>query len=296
MTTILHFSPDLAGWIVDHLDRAVAPETIIGTMISERMESHVAEAIVVAFVNARIRGEPLPSNSVIVNDPSDYIYEAPVFQHGSCIDTGDRKVRVAARATRPVMAILSGMFSVEECDALIELARPRLTPSTVVNPYSGQDVVESYRNSLGMFFRLQENPFIASLDNRISKVMSLPVENGEGIQVLYYPRGKLNTPHFDYLLPTNSANITSVARSGQRVSTLVTYLNDVEAGGETTFPSVGFEVSPQRGNAAYFEYCNSHGQVNPLSLHSSNPVIAGEKWVAVKWMRQRRFISAHEAE
>jgi len=47
-----------------------------------------------------------------------------------------------------------------------------------------------------------------------------------------------------------------------------------------------------RGNAVYFEYANSLGQTDPASLHASNPVIAGEKWVATKWMRQKKFVSA----
>ena len=80
-----------------------------------------------------------------------------------------------------------------------------------------------------------------------------------------------------------------LAVGGQRVSTLVMYLSDVEQGGETTFPDVGVSVVPKKGAAVYFEYCNSQGQVDPLSLHAGNPVIKGEKWIATKWMRQRKY-------
>jgi len=296
MSTVVHFSPDLAAWIVGHLDRASPPATIIEIMVAERMESRVAQAIVAAFVDARRRGQPLPVDAITLDDATpDYVYEAPIFRHGSRILTADRTVRVAARAARPMLAVLADLLSEEECEALIALAKPRLAPSTAVDPHSGQDVVAPHRNSFGMFFRLQENPFIARLDRRIAEVMNLPLENGEGIQVLYYPMGALNTPHFDFLLPSNPANRTSIARSGQRVSTLIAYLNDVENGGETAFPAAGWEVSPQRGNAIYFEYCNSRSQVDHRSLHGGNPVLAGEKWVATKWMRQRRFVSASEA-
>jgi prolyl 4-hydroxylase len=58
------------------------------------------------------------------------------------------------------------------------------------------------------------------------------------------------------------------------------------------FPEAGWAVSPQCGNAVYFEYCNSRGQVDHASLHASAPVERGEKWVATKWMRQRPFVSA----
>jgi prolyl 4-hydroxylase len=122
--------------------------------------------------------------------------------------------------------------------------------------------------------------------------MNLPLENGEGLQVLHYPTGAGSEPHHDYLQPANAANRESIARSGQRVSTLVTYLNDVPAGGQTIFPALGIATSPLRGNAVYFEYADDAGRVDPRSLHASAPVTQGEKWVVTKWMRQRRFVSA----
>jgi prolyl 4-hydroxylase len=165
----------------------------------------------------------------------------------------------------------------------------------VVDPQTGKDIVSGDRSSSGMFFRLQENALVARLDRRISELMNLPIENGEGIQILHYPAGAQSAPHFDFLVPSNPANRESLSRSGQRVSTLVTYLNDVERGGETVFPQAGWTISAQRGSAVYFEYCNSLDQLDHASLHAGNPVERGEKWVATKWMRQRRFVSADAA-
>ena len=296
MSTVVRFSPDLPAWIAGHLDRATPPAAIIEIMVAERMESRVAHAIVSAFVDARRRGEPLPVDAVTLDAAvPEFVYETPTFRDGSRIVTTDKEVRVVARAAQPRLAVLADLLSAEECEALIALARPRLAPSTVVDPHHGQDVVAPQRTSLGMFFRPQENPLIARLDRRISEVMNLPAENGEGIQVLHYPTGAFNTPHFDFLVPSNSANQASIARSGQRVSTLIAYLNDVDNGGETVFPAAGWEVSPRRGSAVYFEYSNSRGQLDHRSLHGGKPVLAGEKWVATKWMRRRRFVSAAQA-
>jgi prolyl 4-hydroxylase len=148
------------------------------------------------------------------------------------------------------------------------------------------------RSSEGMFFRLQENPLVARIDRRVSRLMNLPLENGEGLQILRYRSGAQSVPHFDFLMPTNAANVASLERSGQRVSTLVIYLNDVAQGGETVFPEIGLAVTPRKGSAVYFEYCNSAGQLDSLSLHAASSVRAGEMWVATKWMRQRRFVPA----
>ena len=114
MNTLVHFSPDLAAWIVGHLDRACPPATIIETMVAEGMESRVAQAIVAAFVDAHQRGAPLPVDAITLDDATlDYVYEAPIFRHGSRIVTADRTVRLTARAARPMLAVLAVLLSAE---------------------------------------------------------------------------------------------------------------------------------------------------------------------------------------
>jgi prolyl 4-hydroxylase len=293
VSLVVRFSPDLSTWIVRELDGAAAPEALVRTMVEQRMEPRVAQAIVAAFVRARGAGRPVPTDSVILGDDDvDYVYDAPRLPHGSRIDTFDRRVHVLARGERPAMAVLGDVLGEDECEELIALARPRLAPSTVVDPTTGKDTVAEYRSSLGMFFRPAETDLVARLDRRVAEIMNLPADHGEGFQILHYPAGAFTAPHFDFLIPSNAANEASIARSGQRVSTLVIYLNDVEAGGETLFPETGFSVVPKRGHAVYFEYANALGQVDRRTLHSGQPVLRGEKWVATKWMRERPFVAA----
>jgi prolyl 4-hydroxylase len=293
MSTVIRFLPDLSRWLVQGLDTGLAPAALVKTMIAERMQPAVAQAIVDAFLEARRSGQPVPIDAVTVADElAAPAGDAAILRPGSRVDLPDRTVRVLVRGPRPAMAILAGVMTADECAELIALARPRLQPSTVVDPDSGHDVVASYRTSLGMFFRPAETPLIARLDQRMSAVMNLPLENGEGIQVLCYSPGGATTAHHDFLVPSSAANHASLTRSGQRVSTLITYLNDVEAGGETVFPLAGWTIAPHRGSSLYFEYCDRRGQLDHQSLHASNAVGRGEKWVATKWMRQRRFVPA----
>ena len=293
MASVVRFSPELSAWLLAGLAEGQTASALAQVMISERMEPKVARAIVDAFVAARRNGQAAPVDSLTLEDePTEYVYGAPIVPPRARLLANDRVVPVLGRLEQPVVRVLGNVLHAEECAELIELARPRLAPSTLVNPYSGQDEVAAQRTSYGMFFRLGETPLLARLDRRISELMQLPVENGEGFQVLHYPMGTEAAPHFDFLEPSNEANRASILRSGQRVSTLITYLNEVEGGGETSFPELGFSVLPVRGNAVYFEYCNDAGQVDHRSLHAGNRVLSGEKWVATKWMRQRRFVSA----
>ena len=291
MALLVRFAPELGQWLAQNLDRGQAPQALIGTMRDQGMDSRAAQAIVEAFVDARQRRQPLPVDSIELPDDS-VPAGASRLALGTRIHAADRDIVVHSRAEDPVLATLGNVLDADECRALIEMARPRLKPSTLVDPVTGRDVVSEKRTSFGMFFRLAENELIARLDRRLSSVSNLPVENGEGLQVLHYAAGAGSEPHFDYLQPTNAANRESIARSGQRVSTLVTYLNDVPDGGQTVFPNLGWAVSPLRGNAVYFEFCDDAGRVDPRSLHASAPVTQGEKWVVTKWMRQRRFVPA----
>jgi prolyl 4-hydroxylase len=128
-----------------------------------------------AFVDARTAGVPLTADTVsyrlarcglYVNDP-------PRMAAGNSIrvadGAADRVVTVVARVSRPFIAVLANVLSAEECEQLIALARPRLTPSTVVDPGTGENRVAEHRNSEGMFFLLGETPLIAALDARFSQ-------------------------------------------------------------------------------------------------------------------------------
>jgi prolyl 4-hydroxylase len=293
MSLVIKFSPDLGEWITENLDAGRTADDLVQGLIERRMDPRASRAVVDAFVSARRDGRPAPAESVTVEGgPPEYRYEAPRLRMGSRIATFDRTIDVVARADKPVIAVLAGVVTLEECADLVKLARPRLEPSTVADLQSGKDVVSGRRTSTGMFFRPMENDLVARLDRRFSEIAGLPVDNGEGLQILHYEVGAEFPAHFDFLLPSNKANEESIARSGQRVATLIAYLNDVEEGGETTFPRVGWTVFPRQGSAVYFEYCNSRAQVDPLTLHAGCPVRRGEKWIATKWMRERRFVPA----
>jgi prolyl 4-hydroxylase len=291
MARLIRFAPQLGHWLTGNLDRGQGPSALVDTLRRQGMEEHAAAAIVAAWVDARGRGAAPPVDCIELPDEPAAASVARLAP-GTRLAAGDREIVVHMRTEDPVCAALGNVLDADECRTLIELARPRLAPSTLVDPKTGRDIVSDKRTSLGMFFRLEENGFIARLDRRLSLLMNLPLENGEGLQVLHYPTGAGSDPHFDYLQPTSAANRESIQRSGQRVSTLVTYLNDVPAGGQTIFPALGWATSPLRGNAVYFEYGDERGQVDARSLHASAPVTQGEKWVVTKWMRQRRFVPA----
>jgi prolyl 4-hydroxylase len=291
MAITVNVSAGLRAWITDNLGRGAPASAMVAALVERKFEPEVARALVDAVASAKAAGQPLPEHAVRVEPAAPaYVPEAPRIAPGHTIRAHDRDVRVLQRLRSPVAATLERVLDDGECEQLISRAEPRLQRSTVVDAPTGADVAVDRRSSDGMFFRLREDPFIALMDERLSAIMGLPAENSEGLQVLRYGPGAQYPPHFDFLVPSNPASARSIARSGQRVSTLIVYLNDVIEGGETVFPEAGFSVVPRRGNGLYFEYANSRMAVDPRSAHGGAPVVRGEKWIVTKWMRARTFV------
>ncbi|MDQ3271200.1 MAG: 2OG-Fe(II) oxygenase, partial [Pseudomonadota bacterium] len=133
-----------------------------------------------------------------------------------------------------------------------------------------------------------ETGLVATIEARIAKLLDWPVENGEGLQVLRYGPGAEYKPHYDYFDPAEAGSATILARGGQRVATLIMYLQEPVEGGATVFPDLRLQVVPRRGSAVFFSYSQAHP--SSQSLHGGMPVLAGEKWIATKWLREREFV------
>jgi prolyl 4-hydroxylase len=187
----------------------------------------------------------------------------------------------------PRVIVFGGLLSDAECDELVASARPRLVRSETVDNATGGSEVNAARTSSGMFFQRGETPLIDRIEQRIGHLLRWPVERGEGLQILHYRPGAEYRPHHDFFDPAQPGTPRILERGGQRVATLVMYLNTPLKGGATTFPDVQFEVAAAKGNAVFFSYDRPHAVTR--TLHGGAPVVEGEKWVATKWLREGRF-------
>ena len=214
-----------------------------------------------------------------VDNKNSISKEQTIFNHiGNKIKTEDREINIIARLEEPLIVVLGNVLSDEECDELIRLSKDKMHRSKIgVTPE-----VNEIRTSSSMYFQENENDIISKIEKRISSIMNIPIEHGDGIQILKYTPGQEYKAHFDFFTSASKAT------KNNRISTIVMYLNDVEHGGETFFPKLNFSVSPQKGMAVYFEYFYNDQNVNELTLHGGAPVITGEKWVATQWMRRKK--------
>jgi prolyl 4-hydroxylase len=281
MTTSQAITDDLRRWIVAQAEAGCRPQDVLDAMRASGWDEDIAIEAMEQTLTARLaemnrERDPLPPPVPVPNPASATLLHA-----------GDREVKVLMTMALPRVVLLGGLLSDDECDGLIALAAPRLVRSETVDNATGGSEVNAARTSDGMFFERGEAPLIARIEQRIATLVGWPVDRGEGIQVLRYRPGAEYRPHHDYFDPKQTGTPRILERGGQRVGTVVMYLNTPEGGGATTFPDVGLEVAPVRGNAVFFSYDRAHPSTK--TLHGGAPVTAGEKWVATKWMRERVF-------
>lgn len=206
---------------------------------------------------------------------------------GSMVDAGDKWVSVLQRLHAPDLCVFGNLLSAPECEALIDAAKPRLLRSRTIDTQTGGEALNRDRTSQGMFFSRAENAIVQRVEARVAKLLRWPVKHFEGLQVLRYQRAAQYRPHYDYFDPAEPATPALLARGGQRVATVIMYLQEPAGGGATVFPDTSVSVLPRRGSAVFFSYAHAHP--DSLSLHGGEPVTAGEKWIATLWLRERPF-------
>lgn len=279
-------TPELQQWIIEQARAGCKPEAVLGAMTQAGWQEDVAIAALESTLGEHLAGLP---RTTAPQGPATFkpMPEPPLAGHPRQVDAGDRVVDILINMQSPRVVVFGNLLSHEECDALIADAEPRLKRSLTVETQTGGEALNEARTSDGMFFRRGETPVVERIEARIAKLLNWPLENGEGLQVLHYGPGAEYKPHYDYFNPDEPGTSKILQRGGQRVGTLVMYLNEPARGGGTTFPDVGLEVAPQRGNAVFFAYDRPHPATK--SLHGGAPVIEGDKWVATKWLREQEF-------
>ncbi|MFL9893931.1 2OG-Fe(II) oxygenase [Paraburkholderia sp. RL17-381-BIF-C] len=281
-------------WLSSNVARGCSPDSMIDAMVQAGFATDAARlAVHKTFglnpANAAFAAAAATEAALAKAAPQTYQYDDPPVARGNVIRAYDRDVRVLMRCERPQVIVFGDVLSPDECAEMIERSRHRLKRSTTVNPDTGKEDVIRNRTSEGIWYQRGEDSFIERMDRRISSLMNWPVENGEGLQILHYGTTGEYRPHFDYFPPDQPGSAVHTAQGGQRVATLVIYLNDVPDGGETIFPEAGMSVAAQQGGAVYFRYMNGQRQLDPLTLHGGAPVLAGDKWIMTKWMRERAY-------
>jgi prolyl 4-hydroxylase len=181
----------------------------------------------------------------------------------------------------PNMFAISQFLSNEECDKLIEMTIPRLSKSIVVDP----------QGKISTDLRTSETSYLTKLEGswlseKVCKLLNISKNKQEPIQVARYSPGQFYKAHYDSFDEETESGINCIGKAGQRVATVLIYLNQPSSGGGTNFPHAGIRMKPKKGTAIIFFPCTVDGKMDPYTLHSAEDTV-DEKWVSQIWIRQR---------
>jgi prolyl 4-hydroxylase len=269
--------PELRDWILTTISAGHSPNDVMRLMKNSGYALPLSRRIVAQVLNI-----PLAALSADIDKPVEGLRTRHPKAPQQTVD--DHTVRVALSVDAPAIRVLEGLLTPQECDDLIGQAQPRLKRSLTVD-VDGKHQTDERRTSMGMFFGVGETPLVDRIEQRLAKLLDIPTTHGEGLQILHYLPGQEYEPHFDWFDPTQPGFSTITAIGGQRIASVVMYLNTPEEGGGTGFPALGLTVTALRGSAVYFAYEGGDQD----SLHAGLPVLRGEKWIATKWLRERPY-------
>jgi len=123
---------------------------------------------------------------------------------------------------------------------------------------------------------------------RMSLAVSLPVPHMEPPQIFHYAVGQEIKAHYDSIYDGEHGYGQAGSYRGDRLATLLLYLNDAYEGGDLEFPHTGFRHRGRTGDAVFFASLRD-GKRDRLSLHAARPVTAGEKYILSQWIHDRPF-------
>ena len=182
------------------------------------------------------------------------------------------------------LKLLPEFITPDECKNLIGLIDKDLNESTVA--LGAERVVDDSRKSQTAYL-CDCSKQVMALKNKIAKELGVNVNQMEGLQGQKYSKDGYFKEHHDGF---DSVNIKKFGlHSGNRIKTLMIFLNMEMEGGWTTFPAVDRSFMPLTGCALTWDNLKEDGKLQPAAKHTAERVAFGEKYIVTAWIRENAW-------
>jgi prolyl 4-hydroxylase len=180
--------------------------------------------------------------------------------------------------------VYPNFITAEEGAYILEKSKEKFEDSTVVGGHN-----TSIRKSKTCWLQKTDDK-IRAIIQRVCDIHKYPIENAEDLQVVKYdPNGYYNE-HHDSCCDENEKCAEFITRGGNRIVTMVIYLNDGFSGGATRFVNLNTDIKPEKHSGILFYPMNKKGdKCHHNALHAGMPIVSGQKYIANVWIRERLF-------
>lgn len=198
---------------------------------------------------------------------------------------------IEKKSDEPYIVLIHNFITDQEAEHIKQLSVPRMKRSVVVDDKS-LSKVHPGRTSYSASLSDVHSDIVNAVREKAAALLRTDIDEIESLQVVHYQDGQKYDPHFDYFDRSKKAARDTIEKRGQRVATLLVYLNDIPdgVGGETLFPHVhnGLKIKPHKNAAVLWFNVDHDGKEDPRTLHGGLPITAGEKWAINIWVRSKK--------
>lgn len=180
---------------------------------------------------------------------------------------------------------IDNFLSQDQCKILIDLIDQDAVRSVTASDTPGEfsKVVEN-RTSFSAILEESKHPLVTEVNDKMSDILNISKTRTEALQGQRYEVGQQFKDHFDWFEGSNMKQY--VGKQGNRLYTLMVYLNEDLEGGETEFQKINIKFKPKTGMAVIWKNLNHDGSGNRFALHAGRPVTKGKKYILTRWFRQ----------
>lgn len=213
-----------------------------------------------------------PAAQMIQSKMEQYLQYEDVSKNSPDILSDSPSIKVYRKAISPLII-----------DIILLSLGNAVQPSKVYNPVTGVDEYNQVRNNRSINFA-QIPPFIPLflIKEHLASYANLSSKYAEPPMLMKYQPKERFLPHFDFI---ESSALEQ--NQGQRVKTLLLYLNDDYEGGETVFNELNIKVKGQSGDILIFDNVDQDGQPDRRTKHEGKEIINGTKWLLSIWFRDK---------
>ena len=185
-----------------------------------------------------------------------------------------------------IIKTVDNFLSQEECNEIISLIEQNNQRSSIAGEEKNTRIITKSRTSNTSFLS-NKNTIVNAIKQKISKILNIDTKQIESLQGIKYISGQYFLPHRDGYEGIRKENLTK--ESGNRIWSLLIYLNEDYEGGETGFPLLNLDIKPKKGMALMWHNLRENGDLLDESLHEGKLVVSGTKYIITTCIREREF-------
>jgi prolyl 4-hydroxylase len=199
----------------------------------------------------------------------------------------------------PYIYTIDNFLTEKECKFIINVSKRNLKLAGVSKMDNEKGLkTGEYKGRTNSSYWMPHDLYPQTLEiaKKIAKRIGCNYKHFENYQVIHYNENEEYKYHYDAFDINDETKYEKFCGGpngrGNRLRTVLVYLNDVIEGGGTGFDRLSEYddetiVNPKMGKMVVFTNVNDDGSLNEKSRHSGLPVIKGEKWAFNLWLRER---------